>query len=110
MHVQELKIVDHSGGSHELPKFIGLYKNCRNIKKLTVESSERDSVQNFRDFLPFMTQLEEFYMDTNNIGVDEKLQAIRDVCLNLKMLKVKEEQTDRARTIFDGCDVAIEGV
>ncbi|KAG5669017.1 hypothetical protein PVAND_016919 [Polypedilum vanderplanki] len=109
-NLQELKIVDNSDGCHELPKFVCIYKACRNVKKLIVESNEENLCENLREFLPFMTQLEEIELNYNNTHIQEKLQAIRDNCLTLKMLKIRNEQIEIARRIFENSNINIETI
>ncbi|KAG5669016.1 hypothetical protein PVAND_016918 [Polypedilum vanderplanki] len=108
LHLEELKIVDLSSGYHLLPKFICIYKCCQNVKKLKIESNEVELAQNLREFLPFMTQLEEIELDTHNFEIIEKLQAIYDCCLDLKIIKIRKQQKEMTEIIFNDTNIKIE--
>jgi hypothetical protein len=108
-NIQELKIIDRS--RREFPNFIGLYKNCKNVRKLTVESNEGTLSELLREFLPLMTQLEELTLNCNEFEINERLQAVRESCLGLSKLWVKQEQVEMARVVFENAvDLVIEGI
>lgn len=62
LNLEELKVTDHSGYCNEFPKFSGLYKNCRNIRKLTLETSSRDFEAVLGDVLPHLVELNEIHL------------------------------------------------
>lgn len=103
-----MTIDDDSGGCHEFTKFVEIFKNCKNVKKLVIESNERNLKENFEDFLPFMTQLEEIKLDCDDYEINERIIAIHESCLGLKKLRVKLAHLQAARIIFNGSDVICE--
>jgi hypothetical protein len=108
-NIQELKIIDRS--RREFPNFIGLYKNCKNVRRLTVESNEGTLSELLREFLPLMTQLEELTLNCNEFEINERLQAVRESCFGLSRLWMKQEQVEMARVVFEGAgNLVIEGI
>ncbi|KAG5669013.1 hypothetical protein PVAND_016916 [Polypedilum vanderplanki] len=97
--LQELIIIDNS--RHEFQNFVNLYKNCKNIKRLTIETKESKLSELLKEFLPIMTQLEEFKLVCDDFDINKRLEVISENCLSLKVLKIKKEHLENARRIFN---------
>lgn len=80
--IQELKVDFKNSEKNLLPCFIELFKNCLNVKKLTLNSSDEDSSKFLIEVLPFMMQLEEIQLSVEL--TEEKMQIIRENCPSIK--------------------------
>lgn len=83
--IQEIIVTDHSGHHNLLSYFTGLCRNCRNTKKMFLNTSSGDLNTVLREVLPFMTQLKEIKLAVEL--TEEIMQIIRENCLNIEIIE-----------------------
>ena len=109
INVKELEIEDSSNYECLLTMFSGLYKNFRNIRKLSIITPDLAINAVLEDCLPEFIQLNEIYLATKVPNSMQRLQLIRDFAPNIKKLSVNEEFVNDAREFF-GNEVEIVGI
>ncbi|XP_070509054.1 uncharacterized protein [Chironomus tepperi] len=74
-NLQSLDVVDGSKQHANFSRFLGLYKNCRNIKKLAI-STDDDKIRIVaKQFLPEMTQLADIRLNIGDKNLIEELMT-----------------------------------
>lgn len=63
-NAQVLEVVDESQYTRLLGVFLGLFKNFQNIKILKISTSDRNLNVLLEEFLPIMTNLQEFFLNS----------------------------------------------
>jgi len=106
---RELEIEDSSNYEALLVHFTGLYKNFRNIRKLTIITPDMAINSVLEECLPEFTQLTEIYLACKVPNALQRFQFIRDFAPNVKKLSVSEEFVNDAREWF-GDEVEIFGI
>jgi hypothetical protein len=106
---RELEIEDKSNYENLLGMFTGLYKNFRNIRKLTIITPDLAINSVLEECLPEFTQLNEIYLKCKVPNSMQRIQFIRDFTPNVKKLSISEEFVNDAREFF-GNDVEIVGI
>ena len=106
---KELEIEDRSNYETLLVMFTGLYKNFRNIRKLTIISPDLEINSVLEECLPEFTHLNEIYLDCEVPNSMQRLQLIRDFAPNVKKLSINEENVNDARD-FLGSEVDVVGI
>lgn len=89
--------------------FTGLYKNFRNIRKLTIITPDLAINSVLEECLPEFTQLNEIYLACSVPNFLQRLQYIRDFSPNVKKLSINNEFVNDARELY-GNDVEIIGI
>lgn len=86
LNVNELKITDDSGYYNLLKRYFGIYKNCKNIKKIIFETLSIDFFEVLRETLPHFVELKEIHLsleisnDIKKIIRENIVQDIVKVC------------------------------
>ena len=85
-NLKSLDVVDGSMQLYNFPRFLGLYKNCRNIKKLTISTNDDNINFVLRQCLPEMTQLTEINLNVivKKDLVMEMLEVVRKYVRNIE--------------------------
>lgn len=85
---------------------MGLFRNFRNIKRIKIQSPDRNINVLLQEFLPVMINLSEIYIDSKAPREDERLNIIRNHVPNLTKLWVDAEYVQQAKNLFgNGVDV-----
>ncbi|KAL7014160.1 hypothetical protein ACKWTF_015771 [Chironomus riparius] len=103
---KELEIEDRSNYETLLVMFTGLYKNFRNIRKLTIISPDLEINSVLEECLPEFTHLNEICLKCDVPNSMQRLQLIRVFAPNIKKLSINEEFVNDAREFF-GNDVEV---
>ena len=86
--------------------YLGLIKNFRNLKRIKIESQDRNINVLLQEFLPRMNRLVEIHMDSKAPRVEERFEIIRNFVTDLKILSVAPEHAQIAKNFFgNGVDV-----
>ncbi|CAG9811323.1 unnamed protein product [Chironomus riparius] len=104
-NLKNLDILDHSGSYSHPTKFIGLYKNCKNITRLSLRTNNNVN-DILTECLSYFTNLNEIYLTTGKDKSKESLKIIKNLAPNLKKLSVAKEVVNDAKNMF-GKDVEI---
>jgi hypothetical protein len=83
-NVMTLEVVDNSGHRNILGVFLGLFKNFRNIQILKIKTPDRNINVLLEEFLPRMTRLEEFYLDSTAPRIEQRLAIVKKCVPDLK--------------------------
>ncbi|XP_070508726.1 uncharacterized protein [Chironomus tepperi] len=103
---ENLEVYDLSERRHILGVFLGLFKNFRNIKSLKIESQDGNINVILQEFLPFMSNLRELYINSKAKNETERLNIIRNNVPLLTKLWVAAEYVEQAKNLFgDGVEV-----
>ena len=108
-NLKNLDILDHSGSYCHPSKFIGLYKNCRNITRLSLRTDNTNVNDILKECLSYFTNLNEIYLTTGKEKSKDRLKTIKNLAPNLKKLSVSKEVVKDAKKMF-GSDVEIVGI
>ncbi|KAL7014185.1 hypothetical protein ACKWTF_015790 [Chironomus riparius] len=106
MNVEVLEIVDKSEFRRIFGVFLGLFKNFRAIKILKIKSPDRNINALLQEFLPRMSNINEFYIDSIAPRVEDRFETIRICAPVLKKLSVDFSFVEQARTFF-GANVEV---
>jgi hypothetical protein len=107
-NAKELVILDHNGNLATL--FIGLFKNFRNIRKLSIISDDPRMNTVIEECLPEMTQLNEIYLNVKTPNPTERFISILNFAPNIKKLSVVPEFFIEAKEFFVSKEVEIFSV
>jgi len=108
-NVDNLEVMDRSGYRRIFGVYLGLMKNFRNIKKIKLETQDRNINVLLQEFLPQMTQLTEISLDSKAPRVEERFEIIRNYVPELKTLSVAQEFVANAKSFF-GNDVEVKEI
>jgi len=103
-NLQNLDILDHSGSL--VTKFIGMYKNCRNITRFSLRTDNINVNDILEECLSYFTNLNEIYLTAGSNKSNDRLKIIRNLAPNLKKLTVSKDVVQDAKKMFRG-DVEI---
>ncbi|KAL7014162.1 hypothetical protein ACKWTF_015772 [Chironomus riparius] len=100
--LQSLEVVDGSMQLYNFPRFLGLYKNCRNIKKLSISTNDDNINFVLRQCLPEMTQLIEVNLnvDVKKDLVMDMLEVVRKYVRNIEKFGIIGIFAEDARKVF----------
>ena len=99
-NVDNFEVMDRSGYRRIFGVYLGLMKNFRNIKRIRIETQDRNINVLLQEFLPQMSQLTEISLDSKAPRVDERFQIIRNYVPQLKSLSVAQELVANAKDFF----------
>lgn len=85
--IQEIIVTDQEqvDGVNLLHCFTGLIKNCRNTKKMVINSSNRHLDNILNEVLPFMKHLKEIQLTIEL--TEERIQFIRKNCPKIEIIE-----------------------
>jgi len=99
-NLQNLDVIDHSGLFDHASKFIGMYKNCRNITRLTLLVEERNIDHILSECLSYFTSLNEICFTAGLEKSRDVLKTIKNLTPNLKKLIVPNDVMNDAKQMF----------
>ena len=105
----EFILVDNSAYRGIFGVFLGLYKNLRNIKKLTFQTLDRNINIILEECLNVMHKLEEICLTSTAPRAEERFRIIKKFVPKLKKITISVAFVDEAKEIF-GSDVEIIGI
>ncbi|XP_070490613.1 uncharacterized protein [Chironomus tepperi] len=108
-NLNEFELVDKSKFRGLLGVFLGFYKNLTNIKKLTLDTLDRNINVILEECLPYMRKLEEITLTSTQPNAESRFEVIKRFAKGLKKLVVPANFVPIAKSIFD-CRVSIEGI
>lgn len=106
-NLENFEVIDNSYYRGILGVFLGLFKNMKNLRKLSLITQDRNINTLLEEFLPNMPKLEEIYITSVAPKATERLQIIKIFVLNLKKLSVASDLVDDAKKIFNESFVQI---
>ena len=107
-NITEFEVIDNSSPRGTFGIFLGLFKNMRNIKKLTFKTQDRNINVILEECLPHMTRLEEIHLTSKAPRVMERFRTIRQFVPELKTISVASQLIEDARNCFDDNVVVCE--
>ena len=99
-NLKHLDVLDHSGPKKLFSMFLNLYKNCRNITRLSFRTEDENINSVLRDCLSSMTNLNEIYLRSRASNSMERLQIIKNQAPNVRKLSVAEQFLGEAKEFF----------
>jgi hypothetical protein len=102
--IQEFEVVDDSAYRGIFGVFLGLFRNMRNVQRLSLKTLDRN-INTILECLPEMAFLEEMLLTSTAPRIVERLMAIHKCAPNLKKLSISEKFLSDARDIFEGVDI-----
>lgn len=109
-NLENFEVIDNSNYKGILGVYLGLFKNMKNLRKLSLITQDRNINTLLEEFLPNMPKLEEIYITSVAPRATERLQIIKIFVLNLKKLSVASDLVDDAKKIFNESFVQIFSV
>ena len=104
------EVVDSSKYRGTLGVFLGMFKNMRNLRKLSLKTEDRNINTLLGEFLRCMPKLEEIYLTSTTPRATERLNLIKSFVPNLRKLCVAPQFVEEAKIIFgssvDVCSVS----
>lgn len=98
--MEEFVVIDNSKYRGTLGVFLGLFKNLRFIKKLSLITQDRNINVLLEECLPNMTCLSEIYL-TSKIGrSSDRFKIIKNLAPNLKKISVAAQYAEEVTKIF----------
>jgi hypothetical protein len=99
-NIKEFEVIDNSKYRGLFGVFLGLMKNLRNIKKLTLKTLDRNINTLLGEFLPYMHQLTDLYITSTAPREIERFNIIKQHVRNLTTITLAEKYYDDAIEIF----------
>jgi len=104
--LENFEVVDNSKCRGILGVFLGLFKNLRNLKTLTLKIQDYNINTLLGEFLPHMSQLNEIYLTSTAPRATERMNIIKSFVPNLRKLSVAPQLIEDSKSIF-GSNVEI---
>ena len=105
MNLEEFEVVDKSRYRGTLGVFLGLFKNMRNIRKLTLITQDRNINTLLEEFLRFMPYLREIYITSKVARATERFKIINRFVPNLNKISVAPQYLEEAKKTFRNVQV-----
>ena len=99
-NLQEFIVIDKSKHQGIFGVFLGLYKNLKFIKKLSLITMDRNIIVILQECLPEMTELEEIHISSTKVKVNDLFVTIRRFAPKLKKLSIAKQYMDEAKDFF----------
>ncbi|KAL7014171.1 hypothetical protein ACKWTF_015778 [Chironomus riparius] len=107
--LENFEVVDSSKYRGTLGVFLGMFKNMRNLKSLSLKTEDRNINTLLEEFLPCMSKLEEIYLTSTAPRETERLNIIKSFVPLIRKLSVAPQFVEEAKMIFgstvDVCSV-----
>jgi len=104
-YLEEFEVVDNSRYRGTLGVYLGLFKNLKNIKKLTLITQDRNINTLLGEFLRHMCQLNEIYITSKAPRATERFNIIDKFVPNLAKISVASQYVEEARIKFRNAKV-----
>ena len=108
-NLENFEVDDNSKYRGTLGVFLSLFKNMKNLRKLSLKTQDRNINTLLGEFLQYMPKLEEIYLTSKAPRATERLQIIKANVRFICKLSVAPEYVDEARKIF-GSSVNVSSV
>lgn len=104
-NLEEFEVVDNSRYRGTLGVYLGLFKNLKNIKKLTLVTQDRNINTLLEEFLRHMCQLNEVHITSKAPRATERFNIIEKFVPNLAKISVASQYVEEARIKFRNVQV-----
>jgi len=103
-NVKEFEVVDDSAYRGIFGVFLGLFRNLKNIHRLSLKTQDRN-INTILECLPEMDNLEDMHLTSTAPRLIERLKAVHKCAPNLKKLSISEKFLSDAKNIFPGVEI-----
>ena len=105
-NLKEFEVIDNSKYRGIFGIFLGLFKNLRNLQKLTLRTQDRN-LNTILEYLQIMPKLEEIQLTSTSPRAVERYQAILKLAPNLKNIFIPSQTFNEANQAFGSRDINI---